>query len=309
MDYIKPDGSFERMLSRMNDALLSEFNVDRPSEAVRMTGQIIGLPRSGTTILYQLLARTGLVGYPSNVMAFFWDAPHVGARLQERLAQNRPTLSMNSLAGRTAEPLDPHEFGLFWRNALGHSKNSMIADGQRRDSAELRSILDLVNDSFSAPTVFKNFLAPVHLDFLSNEVGRQRFFLVRRDPLEVAASIFRMRRRLNIEVPEWFGPSPADARSEYSSVYEMVAHQVISLRSSIEGPAVMRNSDTTLIELPNLVREPREIVLQIIGKLAPEIDLSAVSATVPRCLEQSESYSGVDVVDLSKLERELSANE
>lgn len=306
MEYYKDDHGFEHMLSRMNAVLSGEFGFDRASEETRLTGQIVGLPRSGTTILYQLLARTGLVGYPSNVMAYFWSAPQVGARLQERLARNGPTLSLSSLAGRTSEPLDPHEFGLFWRDALGHSKNSMLADGVTANPRDLRSVLDLINDAFAAPTVFKNFLAPAHADFLSEEVGRQKFFLVRRDPLEVAASIFSMRRRLNIELSDWFGPSPVDSRLEYNSVHEMIAHQVASLRSTVDRPSFSESSHTLVLELPDLVREPREAVLRILTCLDVDVDQAVVAGTVPCELNPAVPYSGLHKSDLNKLESELS---
>lgn len=305
MEYLKNDSSFDRILSRMNSALAAEFSADTPTSDTHLTGQIVGLPRSGTTILYQLLARTGQVGYPSNVMAYFWDAPHVGARLQNRLARNGPTLSLNSLAGRTSEPLDPHEFGLFWRNVLGHSKNSMLADGNKKNAGDLRVTLDLINDAFSSPTVFKNFLAPAHVDYLSSEVGRQRYFLVQRDLLEVAASIFKMRQKLNVEPSEWFGPAPEDVHPEYGSVHEMVAHQVVSLHSLIEKPSFKQSADTQIFELSEVCRRPRDVVSQILMGLGVEFDRSLVESTVPEELETAKGYSGVDRVALRRLESEL----
>ena len=50
-------------------------NVERP------TLLVAGLPRSGTSLLYQCLASTLDIGYVNNIIARFWKAPVYGIHL------------------------------------------------------------------------------------------------------------------------------------------------------------------------------------------------------------------------------------
>lgn len=246
MRYSEKSQSFEGLLERYNHALLREFGDDPAPLTGPPSVHIVGLPRSGTTVLYQLLARTRSVGYPSNVMAFAWRAPHVGAALQQKLAHEGYDLSLRSTAGRTDEPLGPHEFGYFWRDALGHDHNSLVPSRGERPAHWLRGQLDLVSTTFGAPTVYKNFLAPAHVRHLSAAVGNQHFIVLRRNLIDVARSLLATRRQLNIPDDEPFGTQPVNVRRHYANVLERVCHQVSSLDETL--------STTGLLDLPTTLQ-------------------------------------------------------
>ena len=139
IEFREKSDDFECFVENLNNCLLAPFGSPRSRENPRLSAQIVGLPRSGTTVLYQLMAHTRCVGYPSNLMALFWKTPTVGATIQKHLAQHRPTLSITSVAGRTREPMDPHEFGYFWRSMLGHSENTLVRDGEPIVMEELQT--------------------------------------------------------------------------------------------------------------------------------------------------------------------------
>ena len=64
------DERYEALLERLNLALA---DIDLPGEAPQRPVLLTqGVPRSGTTLLYQRLAHTGLFTYPSNLVARFY---------------------------------------------------------------------------------------------------------------------------------------------------------------------------------------------------------------------------------------------
>ncbi len=285
-DYLSRSDEFEQLLSRLNAVLATEFADDVPGRRDLLSCQIVGLPRSGTTILHQLIARTGVVGYPSNVMAMFWRAPALGARLQRQLASQRPSIGLTSLAGRTAEPLDPHEFGYFWRSLLGHERNAMTADRPPTDPTRAQDVFDGVTSAFDAPVVYKNFLAPLHVEYLTRSLSRQRFVIVHREPRDVATSLLRTRVRIGTPPDAWLGPAPVDARASYASVGERVEHQVESLGRTLSESGLLEHPSAVHVEYPQIVADPRSAVAAVLD----QVDATSRSVEwgrVPQTLEPS----------------------
>ena len=64
------------LLHPVNTATLTDCD-DRHSKIF-----VFGPLRSGTTLFMQWLAASGLTAYPSNLLSRFYQAPHIGARIQ-----------------------------------------------------------------------------------------------------------------------------------------------------------------------------------------------------------------------------------
>lgn len=258
MEYLEKAESFEGFLRDLNDALVPHFPSLPTRPPRHVFCQIVGLPRSGTTILLQLLARTGLVGYPSNVMAHYWRVPVVGAKLHRQLAQSHPTVSFRSLAGRTREPLDPHEFGYFWRDALGHSENTLQPDRKGWEWSALQDALDAICEAFDAPTVHKNFLALHHAPEMRRHLERSKFLVVSRKPKDVATSLWSVRQRIDVPDEEVFGIDPGV--SGQGDLVDRIVRQVAALEGAradlVEGAC----GDVLVVNYDDLCEAPRRVV-------------------------------------------------
>ena len=81
---------------------------------------IVGVPRSGTTLLSQMLCGYLPVGYINNLIARFWLKPSVGIRLSKTVLgeEARRHITLRSTHGTTEGASSPHEFGYFWRHWL-----------------------------------------------------------------------------------------------------------------------------------------------------------------------------------------------
>lgn len=282
MDYLPRSESFEDFLDRLNDALLPHFPSRPSGHPHHDSCQIVGLPRSGTTILYQLLARTGAVGYPSNVMAPYWRVPVVGARLQRQLAQGGPTISMTSVAGRTSEPLDPHEFGYFWRRALGHSGNTLRPDQEAWTWAQLQDTLDAIVEAFDAPTVHKNFLALHHAPGMRAHLQRSKFLVMARDPRDIAASLWAVRQKIGVPDEATFGIDPGT--EQHADLVDRVLAQVRALEEARSKVLTQDSADTMVVEYEQLCRSPRQVIagaLEFLGCLPSNEALEGIPETLP----------------------------
>lgn len=301
MKYVDKSDDFESFLVELNRAACS---ISEPALATAppRSAQIVGIPRSGTTLLYQLLAHTGDVGYPSNVMAYFHQAPWVGARLQVQLAATGPKLTYESVGGRTREPLDPHELGYFWRRVCGHEGNSLVPDRQPLPSGDLQRELDLVASVFGRPVVYKNFLAIVHSSWM-RDLPRMSFVVVRRDLREVAASLLQLRVTLATAHDAPLGVQPTRQLARGSDVVHTVARQVVTLADDLNAAGLEPAADVLVVENSELCRDPRGVVARVLEMMGAET--TGVSA-VPRRLRADTAFSRLDVHGAARIERALS---
>ena len=103
----------------------------------------MGVPRSGTTLVSQLVSAHLDVGYINHLVAAFWRAPVTGIRLSKKLIKGVRETSFASEFGRTSHLWEPHEFGYFWAHHLQQEDMSAPKPGAatRIDWEVLRRVL------------------------------------------------------------------------------------------------------------------------------------------------------------------------
>jgi hypothetical protein len=170
---------------------------------------IIGAPRSGTTLLSQCLAGCFDVGYVDNLMASFWKAPTFGTMLSNKLIRNR-LVSGTSNFGETQMISDPHEFGAFWRDALGYSDMNQDID-KEIDCLKVLEKLDQIAYAFGKPVVYKVFQLFWHLSTFHDARPNTKWIWITRDIEENARSILELRRKKGGDINKWISAKPVIA--------------------------------------------------------------------------------------------------
>jgi len=184
---------------------------------------VVGLPRSGTTLLSQLLSRYLSVGYINNLIARFWMNPEVGIRISETVIKRseRSKIKFKSIQGVSEEPWGPHEFGYFWSHWLklddftSHKlSNSHLL---KVDKKGLKKQLKTIINVFQSPVVFKNIICGLQASFLSSIHPNSLFILIERDTKSVASSILKCRKQRFGNERIWWSVKP----SSYSNIIKI----------------------------------------------------------------------------------------
>lgn len=228
-------GSFDKMVE-MNDRL--RF-VPEPLDDTLGTIIIVGLQRSGTTLTHQLAAAGTDAGYVNNLIARFWESPAYGVHLFRHLGLRR-RISFESVVGNTEAVTDVHEFGYFWAKLLGTTSNAALADvdPQAVDWRQVRDKLLSINAAFGRPTIHKSTLAGHFMPHLCRVLDRKLFVYVKRDFLEIASSILKVRRTRYGDVRAWWSLKPYEYEAiKDLSPHEQVVAQIAHLHRDLERQA------------------------------------------------------------------------
>lgn len=233
---------------------------------------IVGAPRSGTTLLSQLLSRYLPVGYIDNLIARFWQRPSVGIRLSRSLLGNagREAIAFDSKHGVTQGVEGPHEFGYFWRQwlALDGAETHKLSNREAEaiDGVGLKRALENeILKEFGAPVVFKNVICGFQAEILSRVHPASLFVWIRREPEDVVRSILKCRMERYGRYDAWWSlkPSTYPLLVKIESPVRQVLGQVMDCMREFEQELSKPGVRSLTVEYSDLVNRPDVVLAEV----------------------------------------------
>lgn len=225
---------------------------------------VLGAPRSGTTLLYQLVCRAFEVGYLSNAHCRFYGAPSIVHPVLTAWFDFSGTDQFESSFGDTPWMNSPAECGDFWyrffpRAYAAASRRPELGEKERH---ALTIAVARLTASFNRPVVFKNVMNVLRLEAIMRALPTARFVVVERELLANAHSILYARRR-NLSCYDRWWSLPVPGYKELAS--EPAEKQVIA---QIEGArTVIRHGEERAgsgrfhwVSYENVCRDPEGTV-------------------------------------------------
>ena len=196
-------------------------------------------PRSGSTVLSQVLVRTGCFNYISNTLARFWHAPYIGGIIEKELGikADYAAVSLKSDFGLTERPAAPHEFGYFWERWFPNTLATAASPVQLRriDRRLLKAEVNALMSLSPLPLFFKSGLACMNIRYLSELFPRARFVLIKRRHPYIAQSIYKCRVKRFGRPDEWWSIKPRNYRRLMKmDCYGQIAGQIIETYREME---------------------------------------------------------------------------
>jgi len=275
-DEFKKNLKLEELLLEINAYLdvISEHEIDsfkKNNEPQYPSLFIVGVPRSGTTLLSQWLAASNEFCYPSNFISRFFRAPFFGAMIQEllfnkdfdykgELSTSIQRLSFDSDVGKTKGILEPHEFWYFWRRffslpdiPISHSAFSKKANfnGFHLDIQRFQQV-------FKKPFFVKALIMNPYILPLVKSNNKSLIVYIKRNDFANMDSLLRIRKKYFGSEDEWFSFKP----KEYfllkgESNIRQVAGQSFFIKKSIEHQlAEIDESQKWIIGYEDLCKNP-----------------------------------------------------
>jgi sulfotransferase family protein len=194
---------------------------------------IVGPPRSGSTLLYQLVVQRFDVGYLSNRHCRYYGSPS----LVERRTRTRPPGELSSRYGRTSGPDAPSECPEYWYRFFRRSPQYVPREEMpERQSRRFRASVRAFGVTAGRPVAFKNLICALRLGPIADALPEAVFVRIRRDLLATATSLLAGRKALYGDYGHWWSTEPPEIdRLRRLPAHEQVVEQVCSIDALIDA--------------------------------------------------------------------------
>lgn len=277
-------GGLEEALKALNDRLRAGLPNAPPvplSEEPILF--IVGCARSGSTLLFQVLAAGGEFCYPTNFISRFFADPVTGALAQRALhdldhkgeifPERFGATSFASELGRAKGAVEPHDFGYFWKFhfAFGAHQGELVEPVQEGPASPMVLALRGMQGVFGRPLVMKAMQMDWHLDILERSFPNCVFLHIERDPYDNALSLLGARRKYFGDEGQWysFRPPQYDTIKDLAPMEQALA-QVHYTNKAVREQLDRMSKDRWLrLDYSTLCAAPdatRALVLKAIGR-------------------------------------------
>lgn len=229
---------WNRLLGLINKTLLHHLDVAMaPDYDVKFKYPpvfFLGAPRSGSTLIYQVMTEVFDVAYLSNRHCQFFGAPALAERLFHPLSKKSAS-DFTSNHGETSGWSAPSECGQWWYRFFRRIPAYVtLADVEENKIRSFRRSLLAFTRATDKPVIFKNLYASLRLQAIAKHVPEALFIIVHRDELDNGHSLLETRRKVYGSYEKWWSMPPPDIDNiQKTPVYEQVIEQIRSIHQTI----------------------------------------------------------------------------
>lgn len=266
------DQDFEKVVNSLNESLLDNERFFSKENAFENYSNIhiIGVPRSGTTLINQYLASGLDIGYINNLIAAFWKAPIHGVHLSKKLLGTDFSSNFDSAFGKTLAIQEPHEFGYFWSEILGFDELKEPTPEQMRNQnlVHLSNKLINISNAFDKPVIYKSIFLGWSASRISELMPKSLFIYIKRNWMDNALSLLKIRDKYFQNHETWASFKPAEYHHLKSmSPIEQVVGQVYFLNRSFENEmSKIKDENKIIVNYEDFTSQPQELIKAIVSK-------------------------------------------
>ena len=255
----------DRLLKTQELAMLDKA----PSSTSLPVILVIGPPRSGSTFIYQVLAKTLPVSYLNNFGALFSNAPLAASKFFHHFFPN-PLPSLRSYYGNTEKFSDPNDGFSLWNRWLGHDRYAPKREVPQHLKEEMNHFFHAWTTTFKKPFINKNNRNTTCVDTLASSLDSAYFVFVKRDPVFVAQSLLLAREEIqgDRKIGWGLGCHQVAPRHEPDAELHHVAEQVAWIYSKLEQQMqAIPSNRLILVDYESFCHDPNPVVLDIYERI------------------------------------------
>lgn len=225
---------------------------------------IIGLPRSGTTILYQYLTQVFNVSYLNNLWAIFpKSAPYLN-----KFTSPKPTSEFKSFYGNGLKLRSTQEGGSIFNKWFPDQKNHYYSEIPEKKLNNFKNYFNLVIAKTNKACLIKSGRNIVRLNVIKEAFPDAMYIRLSRDPLSVAKSIYQGRIELYKDSSKNWTVKPQQWQQiENFDISKQIAYQVYYLDQKIDEDLKSIPDDNKIeILYEDFCNSPYQIAEEITNK-------------------------------------------
>ncbi len=233
-------------------------------------------PRTGSTLISQVIAHTQEMSYISNYTARFWEAPYLALLLERELGlrelvdKNIRSDDSCSEYGVTKNVFEPHEFGFFWNKYIPYRANETHFVEEKAFTKNItselyREIMAMLS-VYDKPFFFKNAIAGLNCHYIKNVFPASFFIIIKRDFRFIAQSIFEGRKNLYGSKDTWFSLKPRQYKyiiDNYENPYDQIALQIKGIYEDLYHGTEDIKDRCLEIQYEDFCRTPKKYISEV----------------------------------------------
>lgn len=228
---------------------------------------IVGPPRTGSTLLYQLLVRRYRFCYISNLLNRFSETPLALAKLSKAFGGFDAADDFSSRYGDTVGWCAPSQGRECWARWLPESPNALAPDAVANEAKEhVRSTISALQRICGRPFVNKWQPNSVRVRLLSDIFPQALFVRISRSTESTVRSILRGREELCRRGSGWFSVKPPGYRRILNErrPEEQAAWQIAAIEHALDVAGETVGAHRFVhVRYEQLTRRPRQVLDRI----------------------------------------------
>ena len=196
---------------------------------------VIGAPRSGSTLITQVITDAFDIGYLSNLHCQFFGAPVLADKLFHPLSVKKPS-EYTSEYGSTKRAYAPAECGKFWYRFFRRTPAYVTIDDVKNNKMNcFRRTVSVLTKSQDRPVLFKNLFATLRIRPINKYIPEALFIIIKRDEVDNGHSILHSRMKVHGDYSIWWSVPPPNVKTlERLPPEQQVIEQIRKLYALIE---------------------------------------------------------------------------
>lgn len=233
---------------------------------------IVAPPRSGTTVMAQLMTASMRLAYFSNFTRLFPYSPVAATWVQQRLAGGRLlNTSFSSSYGRAKGSATPNDAVRFWWRWFDSEEPSWYSSGDAIEGVDrLRREVMAMQKLMGGPFLSKDMRHALRIPALAQIFPTSFWIRLVREPMYVAQSLLEARDNVYGDREVWVGAKPRQYESLRSGLpHSQIAGQVHFLNQQIAGDLEAVDSKRKIIvRYEQLCEKPRPTLEELRAAVA-----------------------------------------
>jgi len=196
---------------------------------------ILGAPRTGTTLLYQVLCSCLKLSFFCNAALYFPRSVATATGVISRFIEIIPPRRFESFYGETDGWSSPNQGRSVWKRWFPADQSWIDPNSLGfRDLIQLRGTIGRIEEYFQFPFINKSQGNCVRVDSLVKAFPNAMFIVLKRDYKYTIQSILRGKRLLFGDDDCWFSVKPSNFENlSNTSGVEQIAYQIYYLEKDI----------------------------------------------------------------------------
>ena len=248
--YLNPKNYLRKAFVILNQKLLSPIEAKLASNHEESLSHrpifFLGAPRSGSTLMVQVITDTLDVGYISNCHCRWFGALALAEHLFHP-TRGRPASDFQSKQGDTKGNYAPAECGEWWYRFFRRKPPYMSLDEvSPKRMQQLRQSVAALTDAFDRPILFKNLYASLRIQAIAHYFPESLFIVTHRNEIDNGHSLLEARYEAFNDYNPWLSIEPPEVEilkllPPHQQVIEQIRHthktidQDLSLSRVSEG--------------------------------------------------------------------------